>query len=158
MKKKSKSGDNVHRQKVERLKSLESKLEVIINKMIEYYQFYISLFQSKSRAEKSELDQKILEVIQKRSALKSQVYSPEMSSLDCNNNQELLRRAALVQELTQTCSTSQPSPFSAAGSNHSLVLILLSLHHLTFSSLQRPRPQFPCRTASSPPTGRRRPS
>ena len=63
------------------------------------YKFYISLFQSKSRAEKSELDQKILEVIQKRSALRSQVYSPEMSSLDCNNNQELLRRAALVQEL-----------------------------------------------------------
>ena len=63
------------------------------------YKFYISLFQSKSRAEKSELDQKILEVIQKRSALKSQVYSPEMSSLDCNNNQELLRRAALAQEL-----------------------------------------------------------
>ena len=58
------------------------------------------LLQSKSRAEKSELDQKILEVIQKRSAMKSQVYSPEMSTLDCNNNQELLRRAALAQELS----------------------------------------------------------
>ena len=65
------------------------------------YHFQINIFQSKSRADKSELDQKILEVIQKRSALRSQVYSPEMSSLDCNNNQELLRRAALVQELNQ---------------------------------------------------------
>ena len=111
MKKKSKSGDNIHRQKAERLKGLESKLEVIRNIMMKSYKFYISLFQSKSRAEKSELDQKILEVIQKRSALKSQVYSPEMSSLDCNNNQELLRRAALVQELTQT---SQASAYSAA--------------------------------------------
>ena len=111
MKKKSKSGDNIHRQKVERLKSLESKLEVIINLMKKSYNFYISRFQSKARAEKSELDQKILEVIQKRSALKSQVYSPEMSSLDCNNNQELLRRAALVQELSQTSkSASYSSP------------------------------------------------
>ena len=122
MKKKSKSGDNVHRQKVERLKSLESKLEVITNIMIKYYKFYISLFQSKSRAEKSELDQKILEVIQKRSALKSQVYSPEMSSLDCNNNQELLRRAALVQELTQT---TQSSPYSAPGTLLMIIIMMM---------------------------------
>lgn len=94
MKKKSKSGEHIHRHKVERLKGFESKLEL------------------KSRAEKSELDQKILEVIQKRSALKSQVYSPEMSSLDCNNNQELLRRAAIVQELTQSNKLLNPIPQS----------------------------------------------
>ena len=140
MKKKSKSGDNIHRQKVERLKGLESKLEVIIILMRKSYKFYISLFQSKSRAEKSELDQKILEVIQKRSALKSQVYSPEMSSLDCNNNQELLRRAALVQELTQT---TQPSPYSAAGKDG---LEMINLHHLTFCPLQNPRRLSLCRT------------
>ena len=122
MKKKSKSGDNIHRQKVERLKSLESKLEVIINLMKKSYNFYISRFQSKARAEKSELDQKILEVIQKRSALKSQVYSPEMSSLDCNNNQELLRRAALVQELTQT---TQSSPYSAPGTLLMIIIMML---------------------------------
>ena len=123
MKKKSKSGDNIHRQKVERLKGLESKLEVIIILMRKSYKFYISLFQSKSRAEKSELDQKILEVIQKRSALKSQVYSPEMSSLDCNNNQELLRRAALVQELTQT---TQSSPYSAAGTLLMIIIMMMT--------------------------------
>ena len=123
MKKKSKSGDNIHRQKVERLKGLESKLEVIIILMRKSYKFYISLFQSKSRAEKSELDQKILEVIQKRSALKSQVYSPEMSSLDCNNNQELLRRAARVQELTQT---TQSSPYSAAGTLLMIIIMMMT--------------------------------
>jgi len=102
MKKKSKSADQMNRHKVERLKGLDSK------------------FESKSRAEKSELDQKILEVIQKRSALRSQVYSPEMSSLDCNNNQELLRRAALVQELNHPPQSSEASvslPHSLISSN-----------------------------------------
>ena len=62
-------------------------------------------FQSKCHAEKSELDQKILEVIQKRSALKSQVYSPKVSS-DCKNKKELLSRAALIQTLTQPAQSS----------------------------------------------------
>lgn len=54
---------------------------------------------SKSKAEKSVLDQKILDVIQKRSALKTQLSIPELNDMDPNNNQALLRRAALVQSL-----------------------------------------------------------
>eukprot|EP00091_Calanus_sinicus_P009152 TRINITY_DN21577_c0_g1_i1.p1 TRINITY_DN21577_c0_g1~~TRINITY_DN21577_c0_g1_i1.p1 ORF type:complete len:241 (-),score=18.56 TRINITY_DN21577_c0_g1_i1:77-799(-) len=69
--------DQLNRQKIEMIKNLASK----------------------SRAEKSVLDQKILDVIQKRSALKSQLGLPELSNIDANNNQALLRRAALVQEL-----------------------------------------------------------
>ena len=75
-----------------------------------------------------------------------------MSSLDCNNNQELLRRAALVQELTQT---TQPSPYSAAGKDG---LVMINLHHLTFCPLQNPRRLSLCRTVWFPPTERRPPS
>ena len=77
---------------------------------------------SKSRAEKSVLDQKILDVIQKRSALKSQLGLPELNNIDGNNNEALLRRAALVQELQsnqmdQSIFTPQPpSSFSKKSS------------------------------------------
>jgi len=78
IKKKAKSMDQLNRQKIEMINSLASK----------------------SRAEKSVLDQKILDVIQKRSALKNQLGLPELPDLDGNNNQALLRRA--VQELQST--------------------------------------------------------
>jgi len=96
IKKKAKSMDQLNRQKIEMINNLASK----------------------SRAEKSVLDQKILDVIQKRSALKSQLGLPEINTIDVNNNQELLRRAALVQELQnnqmdQSNFTNQPpSSFS----------------------------------------------
>merc|ERR1712106_457085 len=77
IKKKAKSMDQINRQKIEMTNNLASK----------------------SRAEKSVLDQKILDVIQKRSALKSQLGLPELNNIDGNNNEALLRRAALVQEL-----------------------------------------------------------
>lgn len=98
IKKKAKSMDQLNRQKIEMINNLASK----------------------SRAEKSVLDQKILDVIQKRSALKSQLGLPELNNIDANNNQALLRRAALVQELQsnqmdQSIFTPQPpSSFAQA--------------------------------------------
>ena len=62
------------------------------------------LFQPKHRSEKSALDQKILDVLQKRSAGKGPACVElasgpaavaSVTSIDGNNNHELLRRASL---------------------------------------------------------------
>eukprot|EP00092_Neocalanus_flemingeri_P021639 GFUD01023471.1.p1 GENE.GFUD01023471.1~~GFUD01023471.1.p1 ORF type:complete len:707 (+),score=124.40 GFUD01023471.1:348-2468(+) len=98
IKKKAKSMEQLNRQKIEMINNLASK----------------------SRAEKSVLDQKILDVIQKRSALKNQLGLPEINNIDANNNQTLLRRAALVQELQNNqmdptnFTTQPPSSFGQA--------------------------------------------
>ena len=84
------------------------------------------MFQSKLRSEKSAIDQKILDVIQKRSGIKTPSLGiPElpssvasMTSIDSNNNQELLRRAALINELgnpQMKQTNSQNQPFTTSG-------------------------------------------
>ena len=84
------------------------------------------MFQSKLRSEKSAIDQKILDVIQKRSGIKTPSLGlPElpssvasMTSIDSNNNQELLRRAALINDLAtpqMKQTNSQHQPFTTSG-------------------------------------------
>ena len=73
------------------------------------------------RPDKSALDQKLLDVIQKRSVVKSVGFTDSMStvpSIDDNNNQDQdhLRRAALVHDLASTHPQTQSSqPLSQSG-------------------------------------------
>ena len=71
------------------------------------------------RPDKSALDQKLLDVIQKRSVVKSVGMSdlvPSVPSIDDNNNQDNLRRAALAHDLVSAHAHTHPQSINPQSS------------------------------------------